>query len=117
MAKQARIPRKAARKPPPPKTGPDDPKQYQRFREFAREHEADEDPETFDRAFRKVVSGQKTSAVADALAYADKAAVAFPAGRRPRGILISSGPRSTVPPSPEPRQKRQPRSRSAVRSP
>lgn len=29
--------------------------QHQRFREFAREHEADEDPETFDRAFRKIV--------------------------------------------------------------
>jgi hypothetical protein len=33
----------------------EDKEQYKRFREFAREHEADEDPEKFDREFRKVV--------------------------------------------------------------
>lgn len=33
----------------------DDPEQYERFREFAREVETDESPEAFDRVFRKVV--------------------------------------------------------------
>jgi hypothetical protein len=33
----------------------DDPEQYERFREFAREHEADDNPEAFDRQFRKIV--------------------------------------------------------------
>ena len=34
----------------------DDPEQYRRFREFAREHGADENSEEFDRRFRKVIS-------------------------------------------------------------
>ena len=29
--------------------------EYERFRQFAREHEADDDPEAFDRKFRKIV--------------------------------------------------------------
>jgi hypothetical protein len=33
----------------------DDPEQYERFRDFAREVEADDDPERFDREFRKIV--------------------------------------------------------------
>jgi hypothetical protein len=33
----------------------DDPAQYERFREFARKVEADDDPEEFDRHFRKIV--------------------------------------------------------------
>lgn len=46
-----------------PKTGRKSPKrtiadkeQYERFREFAREHGADDSPEEFDRTFRKIVS-------------------------------------------------------------
>jgi len=45
---------KAAPKPPSRKI--EDKEQYERFREFAREHGADDDPETFDRRFRKIVS-------------------------------------------------------------
>lgn len=33
----------------------DDSEQYERFRQFAREHGADESPEAFERAFRKIV--------------------------------------------------------------
>ena len=47
---------KATRKPPSQKI--EDKKQYERFREFAREHEADEDSEAFDRKFRKIVPGK-----------------------------------------------------------
>lgn len=35
--------------------------QYERFREFAREHEADDDPEAFDRKFRKIVPPRSSS--------------------------------------------------------
>jgi hypothetical protein len=35
--------------------------QYERFREFAREVEADDDPEAFDRKFRKVVPPKSPS--------------------------------------------------------
>lgn len=38
-----------------PKPKPDDPAESRRFIELAREVEADERPETFDRIFRKVV--------------------------------------------------------------
>ena len=59
MAKTTpRIQRRAGRKPPPETGG--DPEQYQRFREFARQVEADENPETFDRTFRKVVRPKPT---------------------------------------------------------
>jgi len=44
---------KATRKPPSQKI--EDKAQYERFRQFAREHEADDDPEAFDRQFRKIV--------------------------------------------------------------
>jgi hypothetical protein len=37
------------------KVAADDPEQYKRFREFAREVEADDDSAAFDRAFRKIV--------------------------------------------------------------
>lgn len=45
--------RKAAPKPPSRKT--DDKEQYERFREFAQQHEANDDPDAFDREFRKLV--------------------------------------------------------------
>ena len=51
MAK-TRTTRKAAPKPPSRKI--EDKAQYERFREFAREVEADDDPEAFDRTFRKI---------------------------------------------------------------
>jgi hypothetical protein len=54
MATKARTTKKATRKPPSQKI--EDKAQYERFREFAREHEADDDPEAFDRKFRKIVS-------------------------------------------------------------
>ena len=43
-----------ARKPDAPVT-PDDPAEYQRFIDMARELGADEDPEAIDRAFEKVM--------------------------------------------------------------
>ena len=52
MAK-TRTTRKTAQKPPSRKI--EDKEQYERFREFAREVEADDDPEAFDRTFRKIV--------------------------------------------------------------
>ena len=52
MATKARTAR-ATRKPPSQKI--EDKEQYERFRQFAREHEADDDPEAFDRKFRKIV--------------------------------------------------------------
>jgi hypothetical protein len=52
MAK-ARTTRKTAQKPPSRKI--EDKEQYERFREFAREVEADESVEAFDRAFKKIV--------------------------------------------------------------
>ena len=53
MATKARTTKKASRKPPSQKI--EDKAQYERFREFAREHEADDDPEAFDHNFRKIV--------------------------------------------------------------
>lgn len=44
---------KAAPKSPSPKI--EDKEQYERFRQFAREHEADDDPDAFDRRVRKIV--------------------------------------------------------------
>ena len=52
MAK-TRTTRKAIQKPPSRKI--EDKAQYERFQEFAREVEADDDPEAFDRQFRKIV--------------------------------------------------------------
>jgi len=49
---------KAAPKPPSRKI--EDKAQYERFREFAREHEADDDPETFDRQFREIVKPSRS---------------------------------------------------------
>jgi hypothetical protein len=52
MAK-TRTTRKTVQKPPSRKI--EDKAQYERFREFAREIETDDNPEAFDRAFRKIV--------------------------------------------------------------
>jgi hypothetical protein len=52
------MPQKSKPNRPSPKTKnrkAADPDQYQRFREFAREVEADDDPEAFDRRFREIV--------------------------------------------------------------
>lgn len=38
------------------KRAADDPAQYKRFREFAREHESDEGKEAFDSTFEKIVT-------------------------------------------------------------
>jgi hypothetical protein len=53
MANTAKT-KKAERKAPPSRKI-EDKAQYERFRKFAREHEADDDPATFDREFRKIV--------------------------------------------------------------
>jgi hypothetical protein len=58
MARKART-TKTGRKPPTQKI--EDKAQYERFREFARDHEADDDPEAFDRKFRKIVRASKAS--------------------------------------------------------
>jgi hypothetical protein len=58
MAK-AKTTKKAERKTPPSRKI-EDKGQYERFREFAREHETDENPEVFDRRFWEIVS-PKTS--------------------------------------------------------
>jgi hypothetical protein len=50
---KTRTTRKAANKSPSHKI--EDKAQYERFREFAREVEADDDPEAFDRKFRQIV--------------------------------------------------------------
>jgi hypothetical protein len=50
---------KAAPKPPSRKI--EDKAQYERFREFAREHEADDDPETFDQKFQTIIGSSKPS--------------------------------------------------------
>lgn len=42
-----------------PKPKPDNPEQFKRFLETAREVEADESPDAIDRAFKKVVRGEK----------------------------------------------------------
>ena len=46
---------KATKKTSQPSHKIEDKAQYERFREFAREHETDDDPEAFDREFRKIV--------------------------------------------------------------
>ena len=51
---KAKAPKRTASK-TPRKRKADDQAQYERFREFAREVEADDDPEAFDRKFRKMV--------------------------------------------------------------
>lgn len=53
MAAKAKTPRKT--EPKTRKRKADDPEQYERFRQFAREHGADENPEAFERTFRRVV--------------------------------------------------------------
>ena len=52
-ATKTRTTRKTAPKPPSRKT--EDKAQYERFREFAREVQADDTPEPFERMFRKIV--------------------------------------------------------------
>lgn len=46
---------KAAAAPKPPSRKPEDEAQYERFREFARDHETNDDPEAFDGKFREIV--------------------------------------------------------------
>ena len=46
---------KTAERKAPPSRKIEDKAQYERFREFAREHGADDNPEAFDRRFRKIV--------------------------------------------------------------
>jgi hypothetical protein len=41
--------------PKPRQRKAEDPEQYERFREFAREVDADDDPEAFDRRIRRIV--------------------------------------------------------------
>jgi hypothetical protein len=41
--------------PKPPSRKIEDPTQYQRFREFARDHEADDDPAVFERKIQKIL--------------------------------------------------------------
>jgi hypothetical protein len=57
MAK-TRATRKTAPKRPSRKN--EDKEQYERFREFAREVEADDDPEAFDRKFRRIVPPRRS---------------------------------------------------------
>jgi hypothetical protein len=59
MATKTRTTKKAIHKPPSQKI--EDKAQYERFREFAREHEAGDDPEAFDRQFRKIVRPKPSS--------------------------------------------------------
>jgi hypothetical protein len=58
-ATKTRTTRKTAQKPPSRKI--EDKEQYERFREFSREVEADESVEAFDRTFRKIVPPKKPS--------------------------------------------------------
>lgn len=46
---------KTAERKAPPSRKIEDKEQYERFREFARDHGADQTPEAFDRRFRKIV--------------------------------------------------------------
>lgn len=56
MATTAKTKTRSKAAPKPPSSKIDDKEQYERFREFARQHEAGDDPEAFDRAFRTVVA-------------------------------------------------------------
>lgn len=58
MAKTRTV-RKTATKPPSRKT--EDKAQYERFREFAREVEADESVEAFDQTFRTIVPPKRST--------------------------------------------------------
>lgn len=58
MATKAKARKKTESKPRKRKTG--DQEQYERFRQFAHEIEADDDAEAFDRRFRKVVRQRLT---------------------------------------------------------
>lgn len=57
MAMKARTTGKVAPKSPSRKI--EDKQQYKRFREFAREVEADDDPEAFDRTSRKILGPKR----------------------------------------------------------
>lgn len=46
---------KTAERKAPPSRKTEDRAQYDRFREFAREMDAEDDPDAFDRQFRKIV--------------------------------------------------------------
>lgn len=59
MAKATK--RRTKAEPKPRKRTTDDPEQYERFRQFAREVGADNDLEAFDRKFRKIVPPRDSS--------------------------------------------------------
>jgi hypothetical protein len=48
--------------PKPPSRKPEDKEQYERFREFAREHGANNDPEAFDRASKALLRSRPARA-------------------------------------------------------
>jgi hypothetical protein len=59
----ARTPRTKVRAKTDPKTRnrrSDDPEQYKRFREFAREHETDESEDAFAKTFKTLIHSHKT---------------------------------------------------------
>jgi hypothetical protein len=56
-ATKTRTTRKVTKKPPVRKV--DDKQQYERFREFARKVEADDDVEAFDRTFKSIIKGSR----------------------------------------------------------
>lgn len=57
MATKAKKMRKPAA-PTPPSRRIEDKAQYERFRQFAREHGADDNAEVFDRQFRKLITSR-----------------------------------------------------------
>jgi hypothetical protein len=59
VATKTKATRKTAQKPPSRKI--ENTAQYERFREFARDIQADDDPEAFDRRFRKIVPPKSSS--------------------------------------------------------
>jgi hypothetical protein len=58
MATTAKTKTRSKAAPKPPSRKIEDKAQYQRFREFAREHETEEELESFDHKFRTIVSPQ-----------------------------------------------------------
>jgi hypothetical protein len=59
MATIAKTKRRAKAEPRSRKRKADGPEQYERFRTFAREVGANDDPDAFDRQFRKIVPPKK----------------------------------------------------------
>jgi hypothetical protein len=59
MATTAKTKTRSKAAPKPPSRKIDDKAQYERFREFARAHETDDDPRGFDQKVRAIVSSPK----------------------------------------------------------